>query len=64
MILSKKGQIVEFIKKNKKSRRMDLYKEFGFGGYTNSLIQTLLKDKVIQEKPFECGTCVYLEVRK
>lgn len=64
MILDKKGEIIKFIKNNRKPQTMDIMMKYGYGGYTRSLLNTLKEDDIIDEKQFECGHCKYWVIKK
>ena len=64
MILDKKGEIIRFIKNNKKVKTGDIMINFGYGGYTQSLLRTIANDGLIEEKMFECGHCKYWVIKK
>jgi hypothetical protein len=56
---NRKGEILKFIKSKKHVRSKDIYMKFGYTGSTLVSLRQLKFDKIIQEKPFECGTCKY-----
>lgn len=63
MILNKKGEIIRFIKNNKKVRTKDIMQKFGNNGYVSRTISILSADGIIKEKSFECGSCKYWVVK-
>ena len=64
MILDKKGEIIRFIKNNRKPQTGDIMMKYGYGGYTRSILNTLKIDNIIDEKAFECGHCKYWVIKK
>lgn len=63
-MLNRKGEILEFIRKGKKVRTKDIWMKFGYTGATLVAHRTLIREKTIIEKAFDCGTCKYWEVKK
>lgn len=64
MILNRKGEILKFIRNNKKTRTKDIYMKFGYTGSTTIGLRQLKSEGLIKEKSFDCGTCHYWEAKK
>ena len=64
MILNKKGEIIRFIRNNKRPRTKDIMHKYGNNGYVKEIVNILKLDDIIEEKKFDCGNCKYWVIKK